>query len=270
MQRLIILHSNDIHGAVEGLARIATLVEETRNQNPTTPVIYLDAGDSQDTSNHLSHETQGVAMHRLLRVAGCQGTVLGNKCMRRYGMGVVADYAAAAQFPILQANLRMPEGLPIPGTQTSAIVEAGTLQLGLIGLTTDAATFVDEHHLQAISPFMIIDEQANQLRHAGVHGVVVLSHMGFGIDRVLAYQQHDNINLIIGGHSHILLEEGVRVKDVMIVQAGSHAEYLGRVDATWDGKRLHIEQATVLEVASTTPPHPRIMAEIRAIEAEIR
>jgi len=30
LSSLIILHTNDIHGRVEGLARIATLIEQTR------------------------------------------------------------------------------------------------------------------------------------------------------------------------------------------------------------------------------------------------
>lgn len=270
MQPLIILHSNDIHGQVDGLARIATLVEDIRAQHPTTPVIYVDAGDSQDLSNPLSKATQGVAMHRLLRVAGCQMSVLGNKCMRRYGMGVVKDYALAAQFPILQANLRLPEGSAIPGTLPSAILPAGNIQLGFIGLTTDQSNFVNEHRLQIESPFSIARAQIDQLKAAGANTVILLSHMGLDMDHVLANQHFDDVALIIGGHWHVLLETGVRVNNVMITQAGSHAEYLGRVDAVWDGNQLRIEQVSVIKVDSTIPQHPRVLAEIQAIESEIR
>jgi 2',3'-cyclic-nucleotide 2'-phosphodiesterase (5'-nucleotidase family) len=41
MQRLIILHTNDIHGRVEGLAGVATLVEQIRAENPRVPVLFL-------------------------------------------------------------------------------------------------------------------------------------------------------------------------------------------------------------------------------------
>ena len=71
MQSLIILHTNDIHGRVEGLARIATLVEQIRQGQPDTPVLYVDCGDSEETANRLSNLTKGVAMHRLLSAAGC-------------------------------------------------------------------------------------------------------------------------------------------------------------------------------------------------------
>src|SRR3954469_19895048 len=71
VQKFIILHSNDIHGRIEGLARIATLVEQIRAENVDIPVLYFDAGDSEETSTRLSNLTKGVAMHRLLTVAGC-------------------------------------------------------------------------------------------------------------------------------------------------------------------------------------------------------
>jgi len=62
--RLTILHTNDIHGRVDGLARVATLVE-TACRESTHPVLYMDAGDVEETTNRLSNITKGVAMHRL-------------------------------------------------------------------------------------------------------------------------------------------------------------------------------------------------------------
>ena len=43
----IILHTNDIHGRVEGLSRIATLIEQIRAEKPDVPVLYFDLGDSE-------------------------------------------------------------------------------------------------------------------------------------------------------------------------------------------------------------------------------
>ncbi len=43
---LIILHTNDIHGRVEGLSRIATIVERIRAENQDVPVLFFDLGDS--------------------------------------------------------------------------------------------------------------------------------------------------------------------------------------------------------------------------------
>ena len=60
MQPLIILHTNDIHGRVEGLARIATLVEQIRIENPAIPVLYFDTGDIEENSIRLSNLRRGL------------------------------------------------------------------------------------------------------------------------------------------------------------------------------------------------------------------
>src|SRR5438128_9329865 len=108
MQSLIILHTNDIHGRVEGLARIATLVEQIRTENPDVPVLFFDVGDIEETSRRLSNLTKGVAMHRLLSLSGCDATTVGNGGLMRYGYQLLRDYAAVARYPQVLANLRMP------------------------------------------------------------------------------------------------------------------------------------------------------------------
>jgi hypothetical protein len=76
--RVSILHTNDIHGRVEGLARVATLVERIREEAPHR-VVYVDAGDVEETTTRLSNLTKGVAMHRLLSAAGCEVAVVGTR-----------------------------------------------------------------------------------------------------------------------------------------------------------------------------------------------
>ena len=61
--RFTLLHTNDIHGRIEGLARVATLVERVREET-SHRVIYVDAGDVEETTTRLSNLTKGVAMHR--------------------------------------------------------------------------------------------------------------------------------------------------------------------------------------------------------------
>jgi 2',3'-cyclic-nucleotide 2'-phosphodiesterase (5'-nucleotidase family) len=60
--------------------------------------------------------------------------------------------------------------------------------------------------------------------------------MGLGKDRELA-QRVAGVDLIIGGHTHALLETGERVGDTLIVQAGCYARHLGRVQVEFkEGK----------------------------------
>lgn len=269
-QRLIILHTNDIHGRVNGVARIATMVKKIRAKNPDTPVFYVDAGDSQDRSSLLSKKTCGVAMHRLLGLVGCQAATLGNKCMRHYPMEIVQDYAGAGNFPILLANLLMPDATPIPGTTPAQLFQWGDFKLGVIGVTADDAAYVEAHHLRILPTLPRIKAIAEQLYANGAHSILLLSHMGLYVDYQLASHLQNEVQLIIGGHTHNLLPKGRQVGQVHIAHAGDYASYLGRIDAEWDGESLQIKKIQVLELGKEVRPSPEILAEIKALRAAIK
>src|SRR6266568_4847367 len=127
MQKFILLHSNDLHGRVEALARIATLVEQTREENPGMPVVYVDAGDSEESSIRLSNLTKGVAMHQLLEFAGCAAATIGNGGLHRYSQTILKDYAKAVHYPHLLANLRNLDGSLFEGAQATALLQVGTI-----------------------------------------------------------------------------------------------------------------------------------------------
>jgi 2',3'-cyclic-nucleotide 2'-phosphodiesterase (5'-nucleotidase family) len=265
---LILLHTNDVHGRLEGLARIASLIERVRVENPAVPVLYFDLGDSEDTSERLSNLTKGASMHRLLSTMGCDAVAVGNGAIPRYGPGVLKDHAAVSRYPHLLANLRMPDGDFIPGTHPTAMLDLGSLRLGLIGVTAEmrAYSFFD---LRPIPTMPLIRDLATGLRREGTDAVILLSHLGLAADRELAAELQGDIALIVGGHSHDVLPEGEWVGDVLITQAGQYAEHLGRIDLTWDGEKLTVRRATVLPVADTVPASARVLAEARAIKAEV-
>ena len=263
MRELIILHSNDIHGQIEGLTRIATVVDRIREENDHKDILYVDAGDSQDISNLLSDLSKGVAMHTLLKVAGCQATTLGNKCMRKYGMGIVAQYAAAIGSPLLLANLLMPDRNPIVGTVPSTLFEFGDLRLGMIGVSTRSAAYVQHHRLRVLPAIEVIEREISNLKSRGANAIILLSHMGVFEDQKLAKALQGKIPLIIGGHSHFLLENGLKIGDVHVVQADSYGDYLGRVDLEWDGERLTVGNCSVLPITNDIPPAPRMVMAIK-------
>ena len=117
MRRLVVLHSNDIHGRVDALARIATLVERTRAGAGDAAVLYVDAGDVEDRTERLSNLTKGVALHRLLRRRRLPG---GRRGQRRRssttGPSPLVEQAAAGGYPHLAANLWR-DGALVPGVQ---------------------------------------------------------------------------------------------------------------------------------------------------------
>jgi 2',3'-cyclic-nucleotide 2'-phosphodiesterase (5'-nucleotidase family) len=206
-------------------------------------------------------------MHRLLNAAGCDAAVAGNGAWLRYGPQVLADHGGTARYPLLLANLRTPEGNLPPGVQSTALLRAGTLHVGLIGVTAEMPDYNAFFDLQAVPVAPLIREMAAALRQDGADGVIVLSHLGLAADRELAVGLGGDVLAVIGGHSHDLLPQGEWIGPVLVVQAGQYAEHLGRLDLAWDGEGLAAAVA-VLPVSEDIPPSERVLAEARAIEAE--
>jgi 2',3'-cyclic-nucleotide 2'-phosphodiesterase (5'-nucleotidase family) len=265
--RVTILHTNDIHGRVEGLARVATLVERIRSETPHR-VIYVDAGDVEETTTRLSNLTKGVAMHRLLSTAGCEVSVVGNAAWLRYGPQVLPDQARAASYPLLLANLE-----PVEGVRPTALVDG----VGFVGVTDPFRSFLDgdiDYGVRATDEVEAVRAAARALREEGAQLVVCLSHLGYRrvagnaevstIDPELAEQVRGDVDVIVGGHSHDLLPEGHRVGSVLIAHAGSFAEHLGRIDI--DGGEM---RASVIQVDEDVPQHPGVLEAVAAAEASL-
>jgi 2',3'-cyclic-nucleotide 2'-phosphodiesterase (5'-nucleotidase family) len=265
--RLTILHTNDIHGRVEGLARIATLVERIKEETPHR-VIYVDAGDVEETTTRLSNLTKGVAMHRLLSAAGCEVSVVGNAVWLRYGPQVIPAQAEAASYPLLLANLE-----PVEGVQATALIDG----VGFVGVTDPFHSFLRgdvDYGIRATDEVEAVRAGARELRAQGAELVVCLSHLGYKrvagnldaatIDPELGEEVQGEVDVIVGAHSHDLLPNGERVGSVLIAQTGSFAEYLGRIDI--DGAAM---TAAVIPVGEDIPPHPRVLEAVAAAEASL-
>src|SRR5512136_2383839 len=107
MTRLTILHTNDMHGRVEQLARVATLARQIRAEVAAAGgyCLLLDAGDAEDTILLESSVTKGSAVMALLRAAGYDRSALGNASPLRYGPQVIPDLAGSLGQPLVCANM---------------------------------------------------------------------------------------------------------------------------------------------------------------------
>ncbi|HEY3183341.1 MAG TPA: metallophosphoesterase [Gaiellaceae bacterium] len=261
--RLTILHTNDIHGRQERLAQIATLVAQEKAA-AGHPVLYLDAGDVEETTNRLSNLTKGTAMHRLLSRAGCDAATVGNACWLRYGTQVLADHARAASYPLLLANFDPVEG-PVPSVLIGDV--------GVFGLTASFAGAFEgiDFGFVPLPEVEVALRCARDLRAHGAKLVILLSHLGLDDprasidDRRLAPQLAGEVDLIVGAHSHHLLPSGEVIGGIPVAQAGEYGDHIGRIEI--DGGRITM---SVERVPDDTTPHPEVIAESERIEPEVR
>jgi 2',3'-cyclic-nucleotide 2'-phosphodiesterase (5'-nucleotidase family) len=238
-------------------------------------VLYLDAGDIEETNNRLSSATKGVAMHSLLSTAGCDAATVGNGGLLRYSHLQLAQYAQVAAYPLLLANLVLANGEPIAGVQFSTLLEVGDIRVGVIGLTDPFSVYSSLFGLTTLEVVPLVRGLALELRQTGADLIVVLSHLGWErrepeamTDQKLALGLQDEIDLIIGAHTHHLLEHGVQLGRVWVAQAGKYAQHLGCIELEQRGGAWDI----VCGVETITPaivPDPQILAHIKNLEQQL-
>ncbi len=248
MSRLVILHTNDLHNRLirrpERAARLREAIQRERDAGrggfPPRPdgaeighILLLDAGDAVGSGN-LTFNPAGEPILDILSELGYHAMTIGNREFHFTETGFVTTLSRA-RFPVLCANIRARGDAHLP-VQPYVILDTPVGRVGIFGVTVPMIT--ERMLSQHVSAYVFDDpirrgcEMAEELRPQ-VHLLIALTHIGLTRDIELA-KAAPYIDLIVGGHSHSVLEQPLREGRVAMVQAGCHARYLGRVEVEPD------------------------------------
>lgn len=251
-QDLVILHTNDTHSQVEpvatgrgkgkgGVYRIAEYFKEVRAENKN--VIILDAGDYNQGTPYFT-VFKGDMEIELMNALGYDVTALGNHEFDN-GQVELARRLSKADFETLCANYDF-KGTPLEKyVKPYVILRRGGQKIGIIGLIVDLSKMVSAKAIEGLT-YMDAIEVGNKYarllkKRKKCDIVIALTHIGYSSysagqtsDIVLA-EKSEYIDIIVGGHSHTYLETETIVKnkvgkDVVVLQAGSRGEYVGRLN----------------------------------------
>ena len=259
--RLTLLHYNDFHGALYakseeggergGAANLAGLIDRKRAET-ADPVLLLDAGDAFQ-GTYISNSNRGQAVVEWMNLLGTTALALGNHEFD-WGLDVLQDRAAQAEFPFLAANLETDNGKPLPFVEPYTVVEAGDHNVGILGLTYhDLKTIVKASSIEGIHSLPPAETVRRYLPELQAKSdlVIVLSHLGLEEDKDLA-ETVPEIPIIVGGHTHKAIHAGQRVGNTLIVQAGAYGAYLGQVELVVERKTQAPGQETVARLIKVT------------------
>jgi len=241
---LVFLHTNDIHGQVQtrkatwlskesppeigGLARLAATIAEQRAAEPGA--IVVDAGDWYQGTPEGALD-RGLSFVQALALIGFDAMCVGNHEFD-HGIANVARIVLATKVPAILANVRSaPEGERTPWAKPWIIVERAGVRVALVGLLTTATPEITHVESRALA-FANCAEELRRARAEIGHRadlIVPVGHISVEEARELAALE-PGLPLIVSGHSHTYLKQGLRVGETLIVQAGSKASALGRVD----------------------------------------
>lgn len=193
--------------------------------------LYFDSGDSIRTGN------LGIPLRReqvwdLLGAAGCDASVPGNRESHVLESAFQKKLAGASH-PVLCANLRRKDG-ELVLAPSLVLTDASGIRVGVVAVMVPMVT--RRMASSAASAFLwdppipCATEIAERLRpHADV--LIALTHIGFRQDLALA-EACPLFDVVLGGHSHTVLETPERVGSTWICQGGSHGRFVGIYE--WD------------------------------------
>ncbi|WLR41311.1 bifunctional UDP-sugar hydrolase/5'-nucleotidase [Bacillus carboniphilus] len=234
-EKLHIFHINDLHSHFENWSKIISFIDFKRNHylEKGRSVLVFDGGDHVDRFHPLSEATDGKGNIALLNDLHIDGHVIGNNEGITLSHEALDNLYNEAKFPVLVDNLFYPDGSSPSWTNSFKVftLENG-VKVGVFGLTTYYPLFYEALKWKIEDPYSRIEEVLNKLESL-CDMIVFLSHLGISDDEWLA-EKYPQIDVIIGAHTHHVLQSGKRVNGVLLTGAGKFGQYVGEIEITLD------------------------------------
>lgn len=225
-QTLTILHTNDIHSHFGSMSTIAAMINEERDQGGN--FLVMDIGDHMDRMAVETEGTLGTANVDVINLTGYDAITIGNNEGLTFTPDQLSQSYAGLLCPVVCGNVvEQDTGLAPVWMKPSLIVEKGPFRVGLLGATAPFTTFYELLGWDVLDPVESLKVQVEALRNE-VDVVVILSHLGLSTDRRLA-EQITGIDVILGGHTHHVLEEPLVIGQTVLGGAGKFGQWLGKV-----------------------------------------
>lgn len=240
-----------------GFARMNTLIEAQRAQNPDTLVI--DGGDfSMGTLIQTVFETQAAEL-RMLGYLGCDVTTLGNHEFDYRSKGL-ANMLTSAQASgdavpamvvcnvdwdtmevegLTEGQQRLKDAFTAYGVSDYTVLEKGDVDIAVVGVFgKDALACAPTCELKFEDPIEAVKQTVADIKaNEDVDMIVCVSHSGTwedeskSEDELLAKAVPD-LDLILSGHTHTELEEPIQHGSTYVVSCGEYGKNLGELTLT--------------------------------------
>lgn len=285
---LTILHTNDMHAAfipheatwrkelpkpmVGGFRELEFVVDSIRSAK--SAVLLFDAGDvmtGTPISDHPYHGAEGGALFAMMNMIGYDAWAIGNHDFDISQENLV-KLTKIAKFPSLSANLVNAKGEFPVNNRDYVILHRAGLRIGVFGLIAQGLSgLVNPNNLvgiKVLSPVETAQRIIDQI-DAETDLIIAITHQGVDKDSELAANVH-GLDVIVGGHSHTRLTTPQVVNDVIIVQAGTRCENLGKLEITVENDRVIRHSGTLIPLwANPNRPRSKLAAFVDSMQAEI-
>lgn len=279
---LVIFHTNDMHSRVLdsddsnksiGLAEFAAAIKASKAKNPAT--FWFDAGDTFHGMPRINI-SKGENMAVLLNAAGVDLIVPGNHDFN-YGSRQLERLSKKIKFPMLAANvIRKKNGRNFLKPYKIYKLPDKT-RVGVFGLATPETAYkTNPKNVESLEFLNPVDCAREMIKKLQPKCDVIIAVMHMGVDASSEFtseriaREAPGIDLIIDGHSHTELPQGIQVGDTLIAQTGWYEHFLGRVTLEIEDHEIVSKRAELLnvdEVKAIAPnPDAKVLQEQEKID----
>ncbi|MGL2993770.1 bifunctional metallophosphatase/5'-nucleotidase [Flavobacterium sp. TSSA_36] len=275
IKKITILHTNDVHSHIDpfpaddprnanmgGVSRRAALIDTIRKENAN--VLLLDAGDVFQGTPYFNYYGGELEL-KLMSMMQYDLATLGN---HDFDNGLEGFYAQMhhAKFDFISANYDFKNTILDTHIKPYKIFIKDGIKIGVFGLGIELQGLVDKKNYKEtvyLDPVEIAQEMARALKtNEKCDLVICLSHLGYDytkgsdstkISDLKLAQKTQDIDLIIGGHTHTFLDKPTIMKnlvgkDVLVNQVGCYGLHLGRIDFYFDSNQQNIAKGKAIIV----------------------
>lgn len=264
--KTVILHTNDVHGAVEGYAYIAQLKADYEAKG--AEVILVDAGDFSQGTTYVS-STKGADAVTMMNAAGYDVVTLGNHEFD-YGYAQLKENMSKAKFKVVCADVFNEDGTPIFDASYTYTTKSG-VKVGFFGMETpETQTKANPALIKGLT-FATGDaftkaaaDQVAALKDADV--VICLAHLGIDAESA-PYRSTDlyaavkGIDFIVDGHSHTVMTKGEKGEPIQ--STGTAFANIGVI--VIDDASKKIESNSLYEIKKDTAKDATVAAAAKTI-----
>jgi 5'-nucleotidase / UDP-sugar diphosphatase len=249
-KKITILHSNDMHGdflaeaqgasgnLIGGLSLLSGYINQVRREEKN--VLFTISGDMLQGSV-IDSEYKGVSTIEIMNYLSPDVVTLGNHELD-YGLTHLLFLEKMANFPIVNANMYI-KTYHKRLMQPLLIRQIDGYNILFIGIITDEVLLSLKLDNQ-VGTFISLEDAAKEVgricdayKNDDIDLTILLTHIGFESDKKLAAMLRPEwgVDMILGGHSHTVLERPETINNILIAQAGVGTDQIGRFDITVDG-----------------------------------
>jgi len=225
---VIILHTNDMHSKIDNMGKLAYLVDSLKKLHSN--LFLISAGDNF-TGNPIvdMYPEPGYPMIDLMNRVGFNLSALGN---HEFDMGQEAQNKRRkeANFPFISANINTSKSI-LNKPSPYYLLEVSGCKIPVLSLIQVSENGYPDSHPSRLAGLTFddpLEKAASYMKLKKKYGMLIaLTHLGVEQDVPLA-QKYPQIDVIVGGHSHTVMDKPLMENGVMIVQTGSQLRSVGK------------------------------------------